>query len=120
MATKKTTAAPVDLEPAVDPAEDDASAPEQLRIKDLLDRVAVATDLNKNKVRSIVEATLNELGKALEAGEGANLPPLGKIRIVNSRTEEQGTIMTLKLRRMQGKSTASADNQALAEVGEDS
>ncbi len=101
--------------------DDDTAAPEQLKIKDLLERVALATDLNKNKVRAIVEATLNELGKALEAGEGVNLPPLGKIRIVNARTEEQGSILTLKLRRMTPKSNdTSADKDALAEVGEDS
>ena len=104
---------------AADAAE--AANPDQLRIKDLLDRVAAATDQPKNKLRSVVEATLSELGRALEAGEGINLPQLGKIRIVNSRTEDQGTIMTLKLRRMQGKSDkASGENEALAEVSEDS
>jgi nucleoid DNA-binding protein len=90
----------------------------QLRSKDLLDRVAAATDLGKNKVRSIVEATLTELGKALEAGEGVNLPQLGKIRIVNSRREDQGTIMTLKLRRSAAKPDKDAANEALAEAGE--
>lgn len=104
---------------AADAAE--AANPDQLRIKDLLDRVAAATDQPKNKLRSVVESTLTELGRALEAGEGINLPQLGKIRIVNSRTEDQSTIMTLKLRRMQGKSDkASGENEALAEVSEDS
>jgi nucleoid DNA-binding protein len=124
MATKKPTAKPAPVvEPEIDlsqEAEADA-APEQLRIKELLDRVATATDLNKNKVRAIVEATLNELGKALEAGEGANLPPLGKIRIVNSRSEDQGSILTLKLRRMAAKPAGDTmGKEALAEVGEDS
>lgn len=105
--------------PDLDGGDDSAGATaDQLRIKDLLDRVAVATDLNKNKVRSIVEATLSELGKALEAGEGVNLPQLGKIRIVNSRSEDQGTIMTLKLRRSAAKAGKDSANEALAELGE--
>lgn len=128
MATKKPSAKPSPkpaalVEPEVDllPETDAESAPEQLRIKELLDRVATATDLNKNKVRAIVEATLAELGKALQAGEGVNLPPLGKIRIVNSREEDQGTIMTLKLRRMAAKPAGEIlGKEALAEVGEDS
>lgn len=132
MATKKPTAKPTAkstakpaavVEPQIDLVQDNdaESAPEQLRIKELLDRVATATDLNKNKVRAIVEATLNELGKALQAGEGINLPQLGKIRIVNSREEDQGTIMTLKLRRMAAKPAGEIlGKEALAEVGEDS
>jgi nucleoid DNA-binding protein len=131
MATKKTTAKPSPkpaakpaavIEPEIDlPQDDDATAPEQLRIKELLDRVATATDLNKNKVRTIVEATLNELGKALEAGEGVNLPPLGKIRIVNTRSEEHGHILTLKLRRMTAKPAGETPvKEPLAVVGEDS
>jgi nucleoid DNA-binding protein len=128
MATKKPTAKSVEkpaaiVEPTIDLVQDNDTdaAPEQLRIKELLDRVAIATDLNKNKVRTIVEATLTELGKALQAGEGVNLPQLGKIRIVNSRSEDQGTVMTLKLRRMAAKPAGEATGkEALAEVGEDS
>lgn len=129
MAIKKTTPKPaeavvvaapeVEIElPEIDESE---ASPDQLRIKELLERVAVATDLNKNKVRAIAEATLNELGKALAAGEGVNLPQLGKIRIVNTRTEEQGMILTLKLRRMNmSADAASAEKQPLAAVDEES
>lgn len=117
-----TTLSVVPVNPELTPADEaEAASADQLRIKDLLDRVAAATDQPKNKLRSIVEATLTELGKALEAGEAINLSQLGKIRIVNSRSEAQGTIMTLKLRRMAGKSDKSAAaNEPLAEVGEDS
>lgn len=126
MATKTTKAAaaptakatPATAAPAPAAADDEAedAVAVQLRNKEFLERVALATDLNKNKVREIVDATLNELGKALEAGEGVNLSGLGKIRIVNSRNEENGAIMTLKLRRMQPKPGESTAKETLAEA----
>ena len=49
------------------------------------------------------------------------MPQLGKIRIVNTRTEEQGMILTLKLRRMNMSADAApAEKQPLAAVDEES
>ena len=91
----------------------------QLRVKDLIERVALASEHNKKDVRLIVEATLAELGKALETGESLNLPPLGKVRIANQRSDETGLMMTLKLRRNADKATGkNVDKEALAEVSE--
>lgn len=91
----------------------------QLRVKDLIERVASASDHNKKDVRAIVEATLAELGKALETGESLNLPPLGKVRIANQRSDETGLMMTLKLRRNADKASGKNDEkEALAEVSE--
>lgn len=133
MATKKTTAKPKVSAPAkavlsavvenavLESAEADheAKGGPQLRSKEFLERVAVATDLNKNKVRAIVEATLAELGKALDAGEPLNLSGLGKVRIVNTKAEDFGSIMTLKLRRAHGKEAgADEGKEALAEPSE--
>lgn len=129
MATKKTTAKPKASAPAkaalsavvVIDAQDaaeteiEAKGGPQLRSKEFLERVAVATDLNKNKVRAIVEATLAELGKALDAGEPLNLSGFGKVRIVNTKAEDFGSIMTLKLRRAHGKEAgADEGKEALA------
>jgi nucleoid DNA-binding protein len=91
----------------------------QLRVKDLIERVASASEQNKKDVRLIVEATLAELGKALETGESLNLPPLGKVRIANQRSDETGLMMTLKLRRnAEKKPGKNDDKEALAEVSE--
>jgi hypothetical protein len=133
MATKKTTAKPkasapieavltavaeIDTLDAVE-ADQEAKGGPQLRSKEFLERVAVATDLNKNKVRAIVEATLAELGKALDAGEPLNLSGLGKVRIVNTKAEDFGSILTLKLRRAHGKEAGSDEGkEALAEASE--
>ena len=74
-----------------------------LRVKDLVERVSNAGDFKKKDVRDIVEATLAELGRALEAGEVLNLPPFGKLRVGRSRDLANGSMMTLKLRRMPAK-----------------
>ena len=124
--TKK--AAPLKVAVSEGVAQDAAAAGEAaaklvsvVKVKDLVDRVVSASDQNKREVRVIVGATLLELGKALEAGESFNLPPLGKLRIANQRSDDQGVAMTLKLRRGgENKPGKKAEKEALAEVGEDS
>ena len=74
-----------------------------LRVKDLVERVSASGDFKKNDVRNIVEATLAELGRALEAGQQLNLPPFGKLRVGKSRDLANGTLITLKLRRITAK-----------------
>ncbi len=83
----------------VEIAESGAKVVALMKVKDLIDRVATASDQNKKDVRAVVEATLAELGKALEAGETLILPPLGRVRIANQKSDAAGQIMTLKLRR---------------------
>ena len=90
----------------------------QMKVKDLIERVAAASDQNKKDVRAIVEATLAELGKALEAGESLNLPPFGRVRIANQKADASGQMMTLKLRRGGEKKPAKNDGEALAAADE--
>ena len=91
-----------------------------MRVKDLIERVSAAGEFKKKDVREIVEATLVELGKALEAGESLNLPPFGKMHIRNTRAIDNGvSAMTLKLRRSPAKAAdAKAGKEALAEAPE--
>ena len=90
-----------------------------LRVKDLVERVSNAGDFKKKDVRDIVEATLAELGRALEAGEVLNLPPFGKLRVGRSRDLANGSMMTLKLRRMPAKTGGKkARIEGLADAGE--
>ena len=99
-------------------AEAGAKVVAQMKVKDLIDRVAAATDHNKKEVRAIVEATLAELGKALEAGESLNLPPFGRVRIANQKSDASGQMMTLKLRRGGEKKPAKNHGEALAAADE--
>ncbi len=91
-----------------------------LRVKDLIERVTAAGEFKKKDVRDIVEATLVELGKALDEGYSLNLPPFGKMHIRNNRAIDNGiSAMTLKVRRGASKTTESkAEKEALAEANE--
>lgn len=90
-----------------------------LRAKDLVARVAEVTGGKVKDVKPLVEATLAELGRALDAGEALNLPPLGRVKITPAKAGSDGP-MKLKLRRggaAEGKKPA---KEALADDGEDS
>ena len=90
-----------------------------LRVKDLVERVTAAGDFRKKDVRDIVEVTLAELGRALEVGETLNLPPFGKLRVGRSRDLANGSMMTLKLRRVPAKTGGKkAATEGLADAGE--
>ena len=90
-----------------------------LRVKDLVDRVTAAGDFKKKDVRDIVEATLAELGRALEQGAVLNLPPFGKLRVGRTRDLANGSMMLLKLRRVPAKTGGKkAAIEGLADAGE--
>lgn len=125
-ATRKPAAAaakPVEAKnpEAVDP-DDGAKDAAMLKIKVLVDRVITTSGVsNRKNVRQVVEATLAELVKALQAGEAPNLPGVGRLRVANTREDASGLHMTLKLRRPNAKAASEKDGkEALAEVGEDS
>ena len=70
-----------------------------VRRKELVERVSEATGLRPNQIKPAMDGLLAEIGKLLSAGEGLNVPPLGKMT-VNRRKEVNGReIMVCKLRR---------------------
>ena len=94
-----------------------------LKIKEMVDRVIATSGVsNRKNVRLVIDATLNELVKALQAGEAPHLPGVGRMRVQSQRNDEtSGLHMTLKLRRPVAKPSAQKDEkEALAEAGEDS
>ena len=70
-----------------------------LRAKDLVARVAEATGAKVKTVRPLVEATLAELGKALDLGHTLQLPPLGKLSVSPRKSDTDTSPIKLKLRR---------------------
>lgn len=70
-----------------------------LRGKDLVARVAEATGAKVKTVRPLVEATLAELGKALDLGHTLQLPPLGKLSVSPRKSDTDTSPIKLKLRR---------------------
>lgn len=114
-------AVPVARRIGAPPVADEAPAKERpagaiLRKKDLLDQVQRETGAAKKAVREIVEATLAALGTALSAGQGLNLPPLGKAKVARPEDAGAGKAMTVKLRR---DAASGAGKTPLADDGED-
>ena len=70
-----------------------------VRLKELVERVTASTGGKKKGVREIVEATLTQLGLALQNGEMLNLPDFGRVRVAKGQGAAPGSAMTLKLRR---------------------
>lgn len=107
------------------PANDGAPKPARvegkaLRAKDLVARVAEATGSKMKDVKPLVEATLAELGRALDAGEALNLPPLGRVKITPAKAGAAEGPMKLKLRRGAATAAKKPAKEALADDGEDS
>ncbi|MBI1170707.1 hypothetical protein GC209_04835 [bacterium] len=74
-----------------------AKANAALKLKALIDRVTETSGAKRKDVKTVVEATLIQLGEALARGEAMNLPGLGHLRVARKATPEMPT-MTLKLR----------------------
>jgi len=81
------------LEPQSEPKNKDL-----LRKRELVERVALRAGVKKKDVKPIVEVMLAEIGKALSAGRGCALPPLGRIKINREKELPDGRVVILKLR----------------------
>jgi hypothetical protein len=78
-----------------------ASGKEKVKKPAFLDRALLRTDVKKRDAKPAIEAALAELSAALIAGEELVLPPLGKLKVVNSKDLPLGAkALTLKLRTM--------------------
>lgn len=119
--TKTTAKAEKTAAPAPAPAEASGDTAATMKLKDLVARVAEATGAKKPQVKEIVEAALTQIGMALDAGETVHLPALGKLKVNRTRALEQGSVLSMKLKRgTAGKGTKNSAPEALAEDGEDS
>ncbi|MEO6300762.1 MAG: HU family DNA-binding protein [Paracoccaceae bacterium] len=89
-----------------------------LRLKDLVDRVVAATGGKKKGVKEIVEATLTQMGDALQRGETLHLPNFGKARVAKAGTVGGGA-MTVKLRRGTGEGAKGKGSAAMSSEDKD-
>jgi nucleoid DNA-binding protein len=90
-----------------------------LRSRDLVARVAEATGAKVKDVRQAVEATLAELGKALDQGQTLQLPPLGKLSVAPRKGADDMSPIKLKLRRSSDPAVKKeSKKEALAEPDE--
>ncbi|MDQ7262293.1 HU family DNA-binding protein [Paracoccus sp. PS-1] len=77
----------------------DPEAAKVLQKRQLLAQVARRTGLRSSEVKTVVEATLAELGEAIASGMTLALPPLGRARISRRCDSSGGEVITLRLRR---------------------
>jgi DNA-binding protein HU-alpha len=96
-----------------DAGEADVPAGPVLKKKELVERVAETAGVKKKTAKSVVEATLVELGAALTRGEALNLPPFGKVRVNRQRDAGGGEVLILRLRR-----AGKGGDEALAEAAD--
>ena len=67
--------------------------------KEMIARVAESSGIKRSDAKKVLEATLKELGDALQSGEELNLPPLGKLSVTRQREGTGAHILITKLRR---------------------
>ena len=88
--------------------------PATLRLKELVDQVAIRTGAPQRDVRAVVDAVLVALGQALDADRPLALPPFGKARVIRHKETIRSDTLTLKLRR----GHAGKHDEGLAETDE--
>ena len=88
----------------------------ELKKKELIDRVAVASGLKKPQAKAAIEATLAILGEALEKGDAMNLEPLGKVKVQKEKDAGAARVYACRIRRK--KPVADAGKAPLAEAAE--
>lgn len=66
---------------------------------EFIDAIVEKYGLKKRDVKPAAEAVIEMLGEVLSEGKDLNLPPVGKIKMINQKTLGDGsTALTLKLR----------------------
>lgn len=121
--TPKKTATPKKTVPATtEPAP--VAAPEttlvtEMKKKDLIAKVTEASGVKRSEAKKVIEATLKELGDALQREEELNLPPLGKMSVNRVREATGAHIVIAKLRRPKAMLESSVKDDVSSEEGDD-
>lgn len=82
--------------------------------REFVDRVLAKTGARRAEARPIIEATLAELGRVLEAGQTLAVPPLGRARVSSGRDARGVQVITLRLRRPATDRASAAPEPVLA------
>lgn len=82
------------------PAEASPKTASVVQKREFVDRVVAATGAKKADVKLIVEATLDQLGRAFAAGETLVVNPFGRARVsMKKGLQNGGEVINLRLRR---------------------
>ncbi|MEL7166342.1 MAG: HU family DNA-binding protein [Pseudomonadota bacterium] len=96
-ATKAKAAAPKAPVATVSKLEPVVSGPDY-RKKELLDAVAAKTGMKRAEVKKVVEATLYEMGAALQDSRDLNLQPFGVVKLQRERKLLEGRVLVTRIR----------------------
>jgi hypothetical protein len=81
---------------------EDKVRPAALRKRELIDAVTGSSGVKRQAVQSVVDAVLAEIATALAAGNALILPPLGRIGINRTKSNDKADVLILKLTRSKG------------------
>lgn len=65
---------------------------------ELVDRIVAQSGLKKKDVKPVVEATLAVLSKTLLDGEELQIPPLGRVKILQTKDVDNAKVLKVKIR----------------------
>lgn len=103
-ASKKTTTkkvgvtVPNDTSQKITPAEG-GGVIQELKKRELIDRVVAASGIKKNQAKPAIEAMLAIVGEALAKGEAMNLEPLGKLKVQKEKDVGAADVYSVRIRR---------------------
>ncbi len=100
----------------LDTDDENASGGTAMRKKELVDAVVARSGIKKRDAKPAVEAALAILGETLIAGRALNLPPLGKMKVQNSKELHDATVLNVRMRR---KASMDDENESDADSGDD-
>lgn len=81
----------------------------EVKKKDLIERIVARSGLKRRDVKPAVEAMLEELAAAVQAGEELNLPPFGKLKITRSKDLANARVYHCRLRQPEAGPPAASD-----------
>ncbi|MEM6761160.1 MAG: HU family DNA-binding protein, partial [Pseudomonadota bacterium] len=96
-ASRPKTAAPKPPVATVSKLEPVVSGPDY-RKKELLDAVAAKTGMKRSEVKKVIDATLFEMGAALQDSRDLNLQPFGNVKINRERKLSAGRVLVTRIR----------------------
>lgn len=125
MATKRSTkSSTADAEPKVEDvvsentsetsevsSDADISVVVTMKKKEFIDRIVERSGVKKGQAKSVVDATLKELGDLLQDGVELNVPPLGKLSVNRNKEVDNAFVMITKLRRAKGMIAGNASGE---------
>ncbi len=89
--------------PAKELAKDTSAKPgtdagEDMRKKELIDRVAAKSGLKRGVAKQALEASLAVLGEVLAEGRSISAPPLGKLKVVRQKDTPNGKMAVVRVK----------------------